>query len=395
MTAATRVMPEHRQVNASEAFAELGADRMLRIEQRVAADPAVVSADPQRRRAVIRDAVARAVRNDGMVLGGMTLARLVRHVVDHLAGLGPLEQLLRDPLITDVMVNGPHEVWIERDGQLERTPLRFADADALRAAVQRVIAPLGLRLDRAQPTVDARLADGSRLHAVLPPLAPHGPLVTIRRFASVRPDWDELRSTSAVPIEVAELLRAAVAHRRAIVCCGRTGTGKTTLLGLLLAQVGADERVVVVEDAAELGATSAHAVRLETRTANAEGAGAVTIRDLIRESLRMRPDRIVVGEVRGVELVDVLQALATGHEGCMTTVHARAATEALVRMEGMALLAGLPLQAVRAQLAVCLDLLVVLGRGPGGRRGVTEVAEVTGQTDAGVAVRSLWQRTSW
>lgn len=371
---------------------------LARIEQRVAADPQVGRSEGARRREAVRDAAARAVRAEGVVLGGMELARLVRHVVDHLAGLGPIEALLRDPAVTDVMVNGPDSVWVERDGVLQEAGVRFIDAAAVRAAVQRVIAPLGLRLDRAQPYVDARLPDGSRLHAMLPPLAPGGPVVTIRRFSSVRPGWSDLEAAGAVPGEVAALLRTAVRERRALVCCGRTGTGKTTLLGLLLAEVGADERLIVVEDAAELRTASTHTVRLETRTANADGAGAVDIRDLVRQSLRMRPDRIVVGEVRGVEVVDVLQALATGHEGCMTTVHARAADEALVRMEGMALLAGLPLDAARAQLAVCLDLLVVLGRGPGGARGVTEVAEVdrAASADGGpVRTRHLWRRGSW
>jgi pilus assembly protein CpaF len=375
-------------------------DRTLaRVERRVATDPDVVRADAGMRRSAIRDAVARAVRQEGTLVGGMTLAHLVRQVVDRLAGLGPLEPFLRDAEVTDVMVNGPDEVWVERAGRLERVAARFDDAEALRAAVQRVIAPLGLRLDRAQPHVDARLPDGSRLHAVLPPLAPGGPIVTIRRFSAVTHTWSELEASGAVPAEVTRLLRTAVSGRRAIVCCGRTGTGKTTLLGLLLSEITAEERVVVVEDAAELRSGSAHTVRLETRSANAEGAGAVTIRDLVRQSLRMRPDRLVVGEVRGVELVDVLQALATGHEGCMTTVHARAAGEALVRMEGMALLAGLPLDAARAQLAVCLDLLVVLGRGPDGQRGVTEIAEVTGLSDAPgggtVGYRRLWTRERW
>ena len=374
-------------------------DEMLaRIERRVATDPAVVRADVGVRRSAIRDAVARAVREEGTLLGGMALARLVRQVVDRLAGLGPLEPLLRDADVTDVMVNGPAEVWVERAGRLERVDARFADAESLRAAVQRVIAPLGLRLDRAQPHVDARLSDGSRLHAVLPPLAPAGPIVTIRRFAAVSHTWEELEASGAIPGEVARLLRTAVRGRRSVVCCGRTGTGKTTLLGLLLSEVTADERVVVVEDAAELRCGAPHTVRLETRSANAEGAGSVTIRSLVRQSLRMRPDRIVVGEVRGVEVVDVLQALATGHEGCMTSVHARAADEALVRMEGMALLAGLPLDAARAQLAVCLDLLVILGRGPAGQRGVTEVAEVTGLSESrggAVAYRTLWTRERW
>lgn len=371
----------------------MSAPPIERIRRRVADDPAVTHRGPGTGRVPeIRGAVARAVRAEGVLLPPAELARLVRELTDELAGLGPLESLLREPEVTDVLVNGPGEVWVERAGRLERTDVAFGDADALHAAVLRVIGPLGHRLDRARPYADARLPDGSRLHAVLPPLAPDGPLVAIRRFAPVALDWDDLAASGAVPPEVAELLRAAVADRRAIVCCGRTGAGKTTLLGRLLDDVGADERVVVVEDAPELRPRCPHAVRLETREASAEGVGEVTIRDLVRQALRMRPDRIVVGEVRGVEVVDVLQALATGHEGCMTTVHARAADEALVRLEGMALLAGLPLEAARAQLAVALDLLVVLGRERDGARGVVEVAEIVAEAGARLEVRRLWQR---
>jgi pilus assembly protein CpaF len=287
-------------------------------------------------------------------------------------------------------------VWVERAGRLERTAVRFPDEQALVASVLRVLGPLGLRLDRAQPTVDARLADGSRLHAVLPPLASAGPVVTIRRFAPVALTWEDLDASGAVPDEPARLLREAVSRRRAVVVCGRTGTGKTTVLNVLLAGVGADERLIVIEDAPELRPRCPHVVRLETRPANAEGAGEVTIRDLVRQALRMRPDRIVVGEVRGVELVDVLQALATGHEGCMTTVHARAADEALVRLEGMALLAGLPLEAARAQIEVALDLVVACGRAPDGRRGIVQVAEVVRRgADGPLRCRELWRRSSW
>jgi pilus assembly protein CpaF len=367
------------------------------VRRRVAEDPAVVAApEGVPRLALLRSAVARAVRQEGLLLPGPVLARLVRDLADELAGLGPVELLLRDPDVTDVMVNGPDEVWVERAGRLERTDVRFADAGAVHAAVLRVIGPLGLRLDRARPYVDARLPDGSRLHALLPPLAPAGPAVTVRKFASVSHSWEELAERGAVPAEVADLLRGAVADRRSIVVCGRTGTGKTTLLGLLLSAVGADERVVVIEDSPELRPRCAHVVRLETRPPNAESAGEVTIRDLVRQSLRMRPDRLVVGEVRGVELVDVLQALATGHEGCMTTVHARAADEALVRLEGMALLAGLPLAAARAQLQVGLDLLVVCSRGPDAQRGIIQVAELEPRVgDGPLGVRELWRRTAW
>ncbi len=367
------------------------------LRRRVADDPAIATAEPGQRLAAVRAAVARVVREEGLLLPAAELAAVVRDLTDDLAGLGPLEALLRTPGVTDVMANGPREVWVERHGRLERVDGGFADAEALRRAVVRVIGPLGLRLDRSRPHVDARLADGSRLHALLPPLAPDGPVVTIRRFAPVAKRWEDLAAEGAVPSEVAALLRGAIAERRAVVCAGRTGTGKTTLLGLLLDEVGAEERVVVAEESAELRPRCPHAVRLETLPANAEGAGEVTLHDLVRQALRMRPDRIVVGEVRGVEIVDVLQAMATGHEGCMTTVHARAAREALVRVEGMALLAGLPIEAARAQIEVCLDLLVVLGRDRAtGQRGVVEVAEVVPRGGEGpLRCETRWRREGW
>lgn len=368
------------------------------LRRRVAEDP-LVDAAPEGpgRLAAIRSAVARTVREQGVLLPPGALASLVRDLADALAGLGPAQALLRDPQVTDVMINGPDEVWVERAGRLERTGVRYLDAEALRAAVQRVVGPLGLRFDRARPYVDARLADGSRLHALLPPLAPDGPVVTIRKFSAVALAWDDLAEFDAVPEEAAALLRTAVSERRALVTCGRTGTGKTTLLNLLLSEVGDRERVVVIEDAPELRPRCAHAVRLETRPPNAEAAGEVTVRDLVRQALRMRPDRIVVGEVRGPELVDVLAALATGHEGCMTTLHARAADEALVRLEGMALLAGLPLEAARGQIEVGIDLLAVLSRGPEQQRGLVQIAEVQRRADGRGPLRVVecWRREGW
>ena len=349
------------------------------IRRRVVQDPALLAGGPVAGRGpALRAAIARAVRAERLLLDDQGLAAVVRQMTDLFTGLGPAEQLLRDPQVTDVLINGPAEVWIERGGSLERTAVTFPDAESVRAAVLRVVGPQGLRFDRAHPTVDTRLPDGSRLHAIGEPLTASGPLVTVRKFASIAHTWTDLERAGAVPAPARELLRAAVADRRAVVCCGRTGTGKTTMLGLLLAEVTAAERVVVVEDAPELRPRCPHAVRLVTRPAGPDGGAGVDFRDLVRQALRMRPDRIVVGEVRGTEVVDVLQALATGHEGCMTTVHARAADEALVRLEGMALLAGLPLAAVRAQLAVCLDLLVVLGRDAAGRRRLQQVAQVDG-----------------
>lgn len=363
-----------------------------RIRRRVAEDRALAGGQVTARGPALRAAIARAVRAEQLLLDERALAAVVREMTDLFTGLGPAERLLRDPAVTDVMINGPGEVWVERAGRLQRAPVTYPDAEALRSAVLRVVGPHGLRFDRAHPTVDTRLPDGSRIHAVGEPLTAAGPIVTVRKFATVAHTWTGLERSGAVPADVRHLLCDAVAARRAIVCCGRTGTGKTTMLGLLLAEVTDSERVVVVEDAPELRLQCPHAVRLETRPPGPDGGVAVEFRDLVRQALRMRPDRIVVGEVRGTEVVDVLQALATGHEGCMTTVHARAADEALVRMEGMALLAGLPLAAVRTQLAVCLDLLVVLGRDGDGRRRCLQVAQVDGLgADGRLRWRDLWR----
>jgi pilus assembly protein CpaF len=365
-----------------------------RIRRRVAQDPALAAGGHVSRGPGLRAAIARAIRAEGLLLDERGLAAVVRDMTDLFTGLGPAERLLRDRDVTDVMINGPREVWIERRGRLERTAVTYPDAESLQAAVLRVVGPLGLRFDRAHPTVDTRLPDGSRLHAIGAPLTAAGPLVTVRKFSTIGHTWDDLEAAGAVPAAARRLLCAAVAERRAVVCCGRTGTGKTTMLGLLLGEVTDAERVVVVEDAPELQPRCPHVVRLETRPPGTEAAGAgVDFRDLIRQALRMRPDRIVVGEVRGAELVDVLQALATGHEGCMTTVHARAADEALVRMEGMALLAGLPLAAVRSQLAVCLDVVVVLDRDLDGRRQVRQIAQVDGLGgDGRLRWHDLWRR---
>lgn len=362
------------------------------VRRRVARDPALLGGGTHRGPA-LRAAIARAVRAERLLLDERGLAAVVSRMTDLFTGLGPAERLLRAPDVTDVMINGPHEVWVERAGRLQRTDVTFADSEAVRAAVLRVVGPQGLRFDRAHPTVDTRLVDGSRLHAVGEPLTSDGPLVTVRKFATVAHSWDDLEAGGAVPAEARSLLRAAVADRRAIVCCGRTGTGKTTLLGVLLGEVSAAERVVVVEDAPELRPACPHVVRLETRPGGPDGESPVEFRDLVRQALRMRPDRIVVGEVRGTEVVDVLAALATGHEGCMTTVHARAADEALVRLEGMALLAGLPVPAIRAQLAVCLDLLVVLDRDGDGRRRLRQIAQVDGAgSDGRLRWHDLWAR---
>jgi pilus assembly protein CpaF len=338
-------------------------------------------------RAVLRRAVARALAAEGIVAAPDVWARTVRDLVDELGGLGPLEALLRDPAVTDVLVNGPHEVHVERDGRLVRTPVRFEDDAHLERVLRRVLGPLGVRLDRSHPFADAVLPGGVRLHVILPPLA-EVPLLTLRRVAAVVPSWDELAAAGSVPAELRELLVAAVEARRNLVVCGRAGVGKTTLLARLLGATG-DDRVVVIEDAPELRRPAPHTVHLRVRPPTPDGVGSVDVDTLVRNALRMRPDRLVVGEVRGREVADLLQAMNTGHDGSMTTVHANGPEEALVRLEGMALLAGVPLPAARAQVAAAVDLVVALDRDVDGRRRVQAVVEVVLGRD-GATTREVW-----
>lgn len=347
--------------------------RVRAVLDRVVAD-ADVAVHPHDR-VVVRRAVARALAAEGVVLAPTAWARTVRDLVDDLVGLGPVEPLLRDPTVTDVCVNGPDQVWVERGGVMERTDVAFTDDEDLLRAVRRVLAAVGRRLDRGQPWVDARIAGGVRLHAVLPPLAVR-PLVTLRRVPSLVPTWDQLEVSGSVPAGAREVLLRAVVERRNLVLVGQAGSGKTTLLTRLLHHVG-DDRVVVIEDTPELGHPGRHVVTLQTDQPSADGVGGADMELLVRQALRMRPDRLVVGEVRGREVAALLQAMNTGHQGSMTTVHANSAADALVRLEGMALLAGTPLAAATAQLDAAVDVVVHLDR-PGGRRRVARIAEVQG-----------------
>ena len=290
-------------------------------------------------------------------------------------GLGPLAPLLADPTVTDVMVNGPADVWVERGGAIERAAVRFASAAAVAALVQRVVAPLGLRVDESRPWVDARLPGGERFHAVLPPLAPDGPVVTIRTFARRRLRLHDLIDRNALDAATARLLEAMVAAGIAIAVSGATGTGKTTLLNVLAAAVPAQERVVTIEDLAELWLPGPHVVRLEARPPNVEGRGEVPLRELVRNALRMRPDRIVVGEVRGPEVLDMLQAANTGHRGLMTTLHAGSPEEVPARLEAMALAApGAGLEVVRRLVGCGIGAVVHLERVPAGPQSLDPLA---------------------
>ncbi len=319
--------------------------------------------------------------------------RLLREVMDDIFGLGPLEELLRDPNVSDVLVNGPDKVYVERFGVLERAGVRFRDDDQLLQMIQRIGARVGRRIDESSPMLDARLADGSRVNAIIPPLALDGPSLSIRRFGTIPLGTESLVDLGAFTTEMAEFLQACVACRMNILLSGGTGTGKTTLLNLLSQWIPPKDRVITIEDAAELSLMREHVVRLETRPPNIEGKGEITQRDLLRNCLRMRPDRIIIGEVRGAEALDMLQAMNTGHEGSMTTVHANTTRDAFSRIENMVALAGLrfPVQAIRQQMASAVNLLVQLGRLTGGRRRIIAVAEVTGMEGDAILMQDLFR----
>jgi len=316
---------------------------------------------------------------------------LVARVAERSFGLGPLEPLLRDPEVDEVMVNGLRPVWIERGGQVEETEVRFGSEADLRHAIERILAPLGRRVDEAEPLCDARLPDGSRVNVVLPPLALDGPVLTIRRFGLRSLGADDLVALGTWPAALREFLAAAVRARLTILVCGGTGSGKTTTLNVLSSFVPTGERIVTIEDTAELRLQQPHVVRLEARPPSVEGRGEVTIRRLVRNALRMRPDRIVVGEVRGGEALDMLAAMTTGHDGSLSTVHAGSPAEALRRLETLALMAGvgLPHEAIRQQVADALDLVVHQERGGDGVRRVVAVSEVV-RVAGGPGVRDLY-----
>ena len=325
-------------------------------------------------------AVRELVAAEAGLLGSEAREELAERIVRDSVGLGPLEELLADPEVEEVMVNGAERVYVERGGVVEATEVRFADEDELRNAIERILAPLGRRVDELSPMVDARLGDGSRVNVVIPPLAIDGPAVSIRRFGARRPGPDELVAIGTLSVVQRDRLEQAVCERRSVLVSGGTGSGKTTLLNALSSFVAAGERVVTIEDAAELRLQQPHVVRLESRPAGVEGRGEVTIRDLLRNALRMRPDRIVIGEVRGSEALDLLTALNTGHDGALSTVHANSPADALARLETLALMAGvgLPHAAIAEQVRRGIDLVVQMERRPDGARVVSAVEEVTG-----------------
>ena len=318
------------------------------------------------------------VDREAALLGDADRDAVVAGILRDTVGLGPLEDLLSDPAVEEVMVNGAETVFVERRGRIEPAETRFADEEQLRNAIERILAPLGRRVDELSPMVDARLADGSRVNVVIPPLAVDGPVLSIRRFGVRRPGPRQLVESGTLTEGQLETLATAVSERRSVLVSGGTGSGKTTLLNALSSFIGAAERVVTIEDAAELRLQQPHVVRLESRPAGVEGRGEVTIRDLLRNALRMRPDRIVIGEVRGPEALDLLTALNTGHDGALSTVHANSPEDAVSRIETLALMAGvgLPHDAIAAQVRRGIDHIVQLQRDPDGARRVTAIADL-------------------
>ncbi|MFC1805460.1 CpaF family protein [Planctomycetota bacterium] len=326
-------------------------------------------------------------------LSGADKTVLVTELLDEIFGLGPLEELLREPDISDILVNGASTVYIERRGVLERTNIRFRDDEHVIRVIQRIAARIGRRIDEASPMLDARLEDGSRVNAIIPPLALDGPAVSIRRFGVIPITAEQLVVESSITQEMLDFLQACVRCKLNILISGGTGSGKTTLLNVLSKWIPTGDRLVTIEDAAELRLQREHVVRLETRPANIEGKGLISQRELLRNSLRMRPDRIIIGEVRGPEALDMLQAMNTGHEGSMTTVHANNPRDALRRVENMVSMAGLnfPVTAIRQQMASALDVSVHVDRIFGGKRKIVKICELTGMEGDMICLQDLFQ----
>ncbi len=356
-----------------------------------------ISDNPQENQAVRKkvDSIINKLlqKKDSAQLTREQRIKFINELLDEIMGLGPLEELMRDPAVTEIMVNAPEKVYIERAGKIILTKYKFRDEEQIMQVMKRIVAPLGRRIDESVPLVDARLKDGSRVNAIIPPLAVSGPTLTIRRFSQKPFTDEELIKKGSVNRDCVTFLKACVRLRKDVIISGGTGTGKTTFLNMLSSYIPEDERIITVEDTAELRLQQSHWVRLESRPPNIEGKGEVTIRDLVRNCLRMRPDRIVVGEVRGAEALDMLQAMNTGHEGSLATIHANTPRDALTRMEAMCLMAGadLPIWALREMISSAVHIIVQLTRFSDGTRKVTAVTEVTGREENQILTHDLFR----
>ena len=351
------------------------------------------SLTPEQVHAEVSRLAESVLAQEAMPLSVSERERLVNDVQHELFGLGPLEPLLKDPTISDILVNAHNTIYIERRGKIERTTVQFKDDEHLMRVIERIVSSVGRRIDESSPMVDARLQDGSRVNAIIPPLAIDGPVVSIRRFGSDPLKMSSLIEFKALTKDIADMLQMVVTARLNVLISGGTGAGKTTLLNALSAYIPENERIVTIEDSAELQLQQPHVVRLETRPPNIEGRGEVTQRDLVRNALRMRPDRIVIGEVRGGEAIDMLQAMNTGHDGSLTTVHANTPRDALSRLETMIQMTGMRLsdRAMRQQIASALNLVVQVARMSDGSRRVTSISEITGMEGETITMQEIFQ----
>ncbi len=384
---------ESSRINAErlEQYHELKARIHRKLVEQL--DLTSLNADDETMRTQVRELVSELCEQENALLNFNERQRLVSEILDETFGLGPLEVLLDDPSISDILVNGPRNVYVERKGRLQKVDVQFRDNAHLMHVIDKIVSAVGRRCDEVSPMVDARLPDGSRVNAIIPPLAIDGPSVSIRRFGKDPITWDDyLRFKSCTP-EMIDFLRACVVSRLNILIVGGTGSGKTTLLNNLSSFIPEDDRIVTIEDAAELSLRQPHVVRLESRPANIEGKGRISIRELLINSLRMRPDRIVVGECRGAETLDMLQAMNTGHDGSLTTIHANSTRDAVQRVETMVMMAGfeLPLKAIRQQFASAVNLIVQAQRLTGGPRKIVGITEVGGMEGDVVTMQDIFK----
>ena len=351
--------------------------------------------DERRVRMQIREVANRLINEASAPLSLLQRRHVVRQIEDEVMGLGPLEPLLADPTVSDILVNGAHQVYIERAGKLESSGVRFNDDAHLLNIIDRIVSKVGRRIDESMPMVDARLQDGSRVNAIIPPLAIDGPVLSIRRFGRDTLTMEDLIRLGSISPAIVDVLKVVVLARLNVMISGGTGSGKTTLLNVLSSYIPERERIITIEDSAELQLRQPHVVRLETRQVNVEGRGQITQRDLVRNSLRMRPDRIVVGEVRGAEALDMLQAMNTGHDGSLTTVHANSSRDALSRIETMVAMSGVqfPIAALRTQIASAIDVIIHMERHEDGRRRVTSVQEINGMESDTIVMSEIFTFT--
>jgi pilus assembly protein CpaF len=379
-------------VVGSDAFRDAKAELHRRLVDRLDLK-ALEKLPPERLREELHGVVLGMVGSSAVPLNQYERDRLVHEILDEVTGLGPLEPLLADPSISDILVNTSSTVYVERAGKLETTPVQFDSNDHLMQVINRIVSRIGRRVDESSPMVDARLPDGSRVNVIIPPLAIDGPILSIRRFGRSPLRVRDLLALATLTKEAASFLAGCVRGKLNVLVSGGTGTGKTTMLNALSAFIPGDERIVTIEDSAELQLQQPHVVRLETRPPNVEGRGEIVARDLVRNSLRMRPDRIIVGEVRGAEVLDMLQAMNTGHEGSMTTIHANSPRDALTRLEAMAGMAGLTLSeiAMRQMVSRALHVIAQLSRGVDGRRRLVSITEITGTEGPTITIQEIYK----